>query len=93
MCKYIFKTKQVFFEWLVMPFGLSKASMTIMRVMNELFRPFIDYFFIIYLDYILVFSHTWEDHVMHVGKVFDPLKMEKLYVNMLKCEFGKTSLM
>jgi hypothetical protein len=45
-----------------------------MRVMNDVFRPFIDVFIIVYLDDILVFSRTWKDHVMHVKKVLDVLK-------------------
>jgi len=63
-----------------------------MRVMNDLFRPFIDEFVLVYLDDILVFSKSWNEHVCHVKKVFDVLKKEKLYVKLSKCEFGKTSL-
>jgi hypothetical protein len=63
-----------------------------MRVMNEVFEPFIDAFVIVYLEYILVFSKKLEDHVMHVGKVLELLKREKLCVKISKCEFGKTSL-
>ena len=77
---------------MVIPFGLCNAPTTFMRVMNDVFGPFIDDFVIFYLDDILVFSRSWEDCVMHVGKVFDLLKMEKLYVKMSKCKFGKTSL-
>ena len=75
-----------------MPFGLCNTSTTFMRVMNDLFRPFIDEFFLLYLDDILVFSITWDEHVLHVKKVPDVLKREELYVKLSKCEFGKTSL-
>ena len=62
-----------------------------MRVMNDVFRPYIDYFVIVYLDDILIFSRRWEDHIKHVKIVFELLKKENLYVNLSKCEFGKTS--
>jgi hypothetical protein len=63
-----------------------------MRVMNDVFRPYIDDFVIIYLDDILIFSRRWEDHIKHVKTVLELLKKEKLYVKLSKCEFGKTSM-
>ena len=75
-----------------MPFGLCNAPATFMRVMNDVFQPFIDDFVIVYLDDILVFRKTWEEHIIHVKKVLDVLRKEKLYVKMSKCEFSKISL-
>ena len=60
-----------------MPFGLTNSLATFMRVMNDLLRPFIDDFVIVYLDDILFFSKTWEDHVKHVKKTLDVLKRKK----------------
>jgi len=60
--------------------------------MNDLFRPFIDEFVLVYLDDILVFSKSWVEHECHVKKVLDVLKKEKLFVKFSKCEFEKTSL-
>jgi hypothetical protein len=72
--------------------GLCNAPTNFMRVMNDVFRPFLDDFVIVYLDDILVFSGTWDEHVRHVKKVLDTLQREKMYIKMYKCEFGKTSL-
>ena len=77
--KTTFKTKHGLYEWMVMPFGICNAPATFMRMMNDVFRPFIDDFVIVYLDDILIFSCTWEDHVNHVKQVLDALVMEKLY--------------
>jgi hypothetical protein len=63
-----------------------------MHVMNDVFRPFLDDFIIVYLDNILIFSGNWDEHVRHVKKVLDTLQRENLYVKFSKCEFGKTTL-
>lgn len=59
-----------------MPFGLCNALATFMRVMNDVLRSFIDEFVIVYLDDILIFSKSQEEHVKHVRKVLDALKIE-----------------
>jgi hypothetical protein len=75
-----------------MLFGICNAPKNFMRVMNDVFRPFIHDFVIVYLDDILFFSRTWDEHLRHVKQVFDTLQREKLYIKFFKCEFGKTAL-
>jgi hypothetical protein len=75
-----------------MPFRICNAPTTFMHVMNDVFRPFIDDFVIVYLDDILVFSGTWDEHVRHVKEILDNFQREKLYVKLSKCEFGKIAL-
>jgi hypothetical protein len=80
------------FEWMVMPFGLCNAPAIFMRVVNDVLRPFLDDCVIVYLDGILIFSKSREEHVMHVKQVLDVLMKEFFFLKMSKCEFGKTSL-
>jgi hypothetical protein len=90
--KNAFKTKQAFFEWMVLPFGLCNTPTTFMRVMNDVLRPFMDDCVIVYLDDILIFSKSHEENVEHVKQVLDVLRKEQLFLKLSKCEFGKTSL-
>ena len=73
------RTRYGSFEFLVMPFGLCNAPATFTTLINNVFHEYLDDFVIIYIDDILVYSKTVEEHAEHLEKVFQKLRSNKLY--------------
>ena len=90
--KTAFRTRYGHFEFKVMPFGLTNAPATFQSMMNNLFQEYIDKFVSIYIDDILVFSKSKEEHLEHLKIVLDILRDAKLYGKMSKSEFFKTEM-
>ncbi|GJU49409.1 putative reverse transcriptase domain-containing protein [Tanacetum coccineum] len=85
--KTAFRTRYGHFEFTVMPFGLTNAPAVFMDLMNRVCRPYLDKFVIVFIDDILIYSKTREEHELHLGLVLVLLKQEKLYAKFSKCEF------
>ena len=75
------------YQYKRMPFGLCNAPRTFQRMMNKIFRPYLDEFITLYLDDILIYSDTFEEHIEHLEKVFEVLKKANLLIKLKKCKF------
>ncbi|GJZ99098.1 putative reverse transcriptase domain-containing protein [Tanacetum coccineum] len=85
--KTAFRTRYGHFEFTVMPFGLTNAPAVFMDLMNRVCKPYLDKFVIVFIDDILIYSKTKEDHEVHLRLVLELLRKEKLYAKFSKCEF------
>ncbi|XP_057443196.1 uncharacterized protein LOC130734935 [Lotus japonicus] len=85
--KTAFRTRYGHYEYLVMPFGVTNAPAIFMDYMNRIFHPFLGKFVIVFIDDILVYSKTKEEHVEHLRAVLQILKEKQLYDKLSKCEF------
>ncbi|GBG73319.1 hypothetical protein CBR_g13038 [Chara braunii] len=91
--KTAFRTRYGHYEFIVMPFGLTIAPTTFQRCMNDLFRPWLDRFVVVYLDDILVFSRTLQEHEGHLRQVLERLREANFKINAKKCEWAKTQVL
>ncbi|GJY97632.1 putative reverse transcriptase domain-containing protein [Tanacetum coccineum] len=85
--KTAFRTRYGHFESTVMPFGLTNAPAVFMDLMNRVCKPYLGRFVIVFIDDILAYSKSKEEHEVHLKLVLESLRKEKLYAKFSKCEF------
>ena len=85
--KTAFRTRYGHYEFLVMPFGLTNAPTAFMDLMNWVFQPYLDRFVIVFIDDILVYSGSLEEHSEHLRIVLQILRERQLYAKLSKCQF------
>ncbi|GKA43852.1 putative reverse transcriptase domain-containing protein [Tanacetum coccineum] len=85
--KTAFKTRYRHFEFTVMPFSLTNAPAVFMDLMNHVCRPYLDKFVIVFIDDILIYSKSKEEHEVHLKLILELLEREKLFGKFSKCEF------
>ncbi|GJR55685.1 putative reverse transcriptase domain-containing protein [Tanacetum coccineum] len=82
-----FRTRYGHFEFTVMTFGLTNTPTVFMDLMNRVCKPYMDKFVIMFIDDILIYSKSKEEHEVHLKMILELLRKEKLYAKFSKCEF------
>jgi hypothetical protein len=90
--KTAFTTRYGLYEYTVMSFGLTNAPATFMRLMNSVFMEYLDKFVVVYIDDILIYSKTKEEHAEHLRLALMKLREHRLYAKFSKCEFWLNEL-
>jgi len=90
--KTAFRSRYGHYEYVVMPFGVTNAPALFMDYMNRIFRPFLDKFVVVFIDDILIYSRTHEEHVEHLRTVLSILREKQLYAKLSKLEFWMTTV-
>jgi hypothetical protein len=90
--KTAFRTRYGLYEYIVMSFGLTNAPAYFMYLMNKVFMEYLDRFVIVFIDNILIFSKTMEEHEENLRLVLEKLRSNQLYAKFSKCEFWLTEV-
>ena len=80
------------YEWTVCPFGIHNCPPLAQRLMHTIFRDYLDIFMVVFMDDILIFSKTVEEHKEHLDKVFERMREQSLYAHPEKVELYRTEM-
>ncbi|XP_021321685.1 uncharacterized protein LOC110437539 [Sorghum bicolor] len=90
--KTAFRTHDGLYEFLVMPFRRCNAPATFQVLMNNVLRPLLRRFVLVFFDDILIYSESWTDHLRHMQTILSVLRQHQLFVKRSKCTFGAPSV-
>ena len=90
--KTSFRMRYGHFEFTVMPLGLTNAPAAFMNLMHRVFQPYLDQFVVVFVDDILIYSQSEEEHEDHLRIVLQALRDHQLYAKFSKCKFWLTEV-
>ena len=90
--KTVFCTRYGHYEFVVMPFGFTNAPTNFMCMMNNIFSKYLDKFVLVFIEDILVYSKSKEEHKEHLPIVLRVLREQQLYPKFSKCDFYKPQI-
>lgn len=90
--KTVFRTHEGLFEFVVMAFGSTNAPATFQALMNDVLRPFLRRFVLVFFDDILIYNSSWSDHLRHDKTVLEALRTHRLFLKRSRCSFGEESV-
>ena len=90
--KTAFQTRYELYKYLVMPFDLANALSSFQHYINDTLRDYLNVFCTAYIDDILIYSNSWEEHTAHVKKILECLQIASLQIDISKCEFNVTDI-
>lgn len=90
--KTTFQTHNGHYEYRVMPYGVTGGPATFQAIMNIILEPLLRKCVLLFIDDILIYSKSWEDHLIHIQEVLTILQKHDFHVKLSKCSFAKHQL-